>query len=300
MSMFGGSTFGKSATFGSFGTANQNTQPAGNALTAFGAQNQNPSQNQGQQQQPTPGGQTTTGNSFFPNQNTSTNPLFGGAKPTGSIFGNTATNTQPAVTAFGTNNTGQQGTNAGFGAPAGNPLFGSTATSQPAQNTGLFGQTAQQNQPSSGTGLFGAFGQSTQQNQTTSTPSLFGQQQQQQQQQQQSAPSLFGQSNQQPQQQQQRPPVFGGFPQAAQQSTNFSGSTLFGNNQPGGSLLGLSNAGASTSNVFAPRSSMMQTQSQGDSAQAQFTSLAQKIEVVTQAWDASSPQCRFQVRLPSD
>ena len=112
-----------------------------------------------------------------------------------------------------------------------------------------------------------------------------------QQPQQQQQPSLFGQPQQQPQQ------STGLFGSLAQPSTNLGGSTLFGNTQPGNSFLGLSNAGASTSNLFAPKTSLVQTQPQGDSAQAQFIGLVQKIEATAQAWDASSPQCRFQVSL---
>ena len=292
MSLFGNSTFGKPATstFGSFGnTANQSTQPAttGTGLFgSFGQQNQSQAQTQqGQQQQPG----ATTGNSLFPPPNTGTNPLFGGARPTGTLFGSTPS-TQPSTgtNAFGTNTTGQ-GTTGAFGAPTGNPLFGSTNTTQtqPTQGTGLFGQPNQQNttQPS-GTGLFGQPAQPTQ---STTNPLLFGQQPQQPQQQQQ--PSLFGQPQQQPQQ------STGLFGSLAQPSTNLGGSTLFGNTQPGNSFLGLSNAGASTSNLFAPKTSLIQTQPQGDSAQAQFIGLVQKIEATAQAWDASSPQCRFQVSL---
>ena len=104
-------------------------------------------------------------------------------------------------------------------------------------------------------------------------------------------------SSKQRQQQQQPQQSTGLFGSLAQPSTNLGGSTLFGSTQPGNSFLGLSNAGASTSNLFAPKTSLIQTQPQGDSAQAQFIGLVQKIEATAQAWDASSPQCRFQVSL---
>ncbi|EJD04210.1 uncharacterized protein FOMMEDRAFT_121798 [Fomitiporia mediterranea MF3/22] len=166
----------------------------------------------------------------------------------------------------------------GFGtstAPTGGTtLFGSsTNTANATQpSTGLFGQ--QQNQPSAG------------------TTSLFGQPQQSQQPQQQPTTSLFGQPAAQAQVQPQTS-LFGNLGQSTINPPS-GGLGLFGSNQPSSSLFGLPNTGASTSGLFAGRSSLRQSQQQADTAQAQFLNLVQRIEAVAQAWDPNSPQCRFQ------
>ena len=171
---------------------------------------------------------------------------------------------------------------------------------------GLFGpaQQQQQQQPSSvantgAGGLFGAgastlggglFGSKpagnllgTVNTSTSNASSLFpglggGQQQQQQNQQ------LQFQQPQQPQQQQQQ-----------QQQRPLFGTTL---NQP--SLLTGSTSTLGAQNIqnslLSSRTTTLPAQQQHDT-QTQFALLTQKIEDIVQAWNASSPQCRFQVRF---
>ncbi|KAL5535281.1 PXA2 [Sanghuangporus sanghuang] len=298
MSMFGGSAFGKPVTgsaFGSFGNANANPtnpttnaqpQQATNLFGSFGqTQNQTQGQQPAQQQQQQPG-TSAGGPSLFPTANTGTSSLFGGKPLYGSATGtgtNTST-TQPATSSlfggFSSN------TNAGTQS---NPTGAFGASMAPTGGTGPFGASAANpSQPS--TGLFGQ----QQNQQPAGTTSLFGQPQIQQQQQQQPMTSLFGQSTAQPQ-----PQPTGLFSNFGQSTTNPAPNTtggfgLLGSTQPGSSLMGAPNAGASTSGLFAGRTSLMQSQQQGDSAQAQFVNLVQRIEAVAQAWDPSSPQCRFQ------
>jgi len=108
---------------------------------------------------------------------------------------------------------------------------------------------------------------------------------------------LFGgQQQQQQQQQQTQPSAFGNFGQ----SLNPLQSTASTSNQPlGSSLLGVSNLGGSSS-LFAPKQSsntfLLSQNQQADSAQGQYVNLVQRIESIEQAWNANSPNCRFQVR----
>ncbi|KAL5495512.1 NUP57 [Sanghuangporus weigelae] len=298
MSMFGGSAFGKPATgsaFGSFGNANANTtnpttnvqpQQATNLFGSFGqTQGQQPAQQQ--QQQP---GTSVGGSSLFSSTNTSTSSLFGGKPLFGSATG-TGTNTsstQPVTGATGSSMFGGFGSNTNASAQS-NPTGAFGASTAPTGGTGPFAaSTANPSQPS--TGLFGQ----QQNQQPAGTTTLFGQPQIQQQQQQQPTTSLFGQSTAQAQSQ-----PTGLFSNFGQSTTNSAPNTtggfgLFGSSQPGSSLMGAPNAGTSTSGLFAGRTSLMQGQQQGDSAQAQFVNLVQRIEAVAQAWDPSSPQCRFE------
>lgn len=285
--------FGQNA-FNNFGNTNANTQPASQPTTGtsnlFGGFGQQANQNNQNQ----PGG-NTGGSSLFGAPTapaTTTNSLFG-AKPasTGSIFGNTSSTTQPASggnSLFGGGlfgNNAQNTTNTGT--PSGSALFGTNnaSQSQPAAGAGLFGgQNQQQNTAQTGTSAPSLFGSSN----------LFGQKPPQNTQ---PAPSLFGQSqSQQPAQQQQT--TFG-------QSFNSAptpGLSGFGNastsNQPlGRSLLGISSLGGS-SNLLGPRATtglLPSQQHQADTAQGQFTNLAQRIEGIEQAWNSNSPNCRFQV-----
>ena len=162
--------------------------------------------------------------------------LFGGAKPAGSLFGQSTT--QPSGSLFG-NTQQQQPATAAFGGFGQQP-----AQNQGTQGTSLFGSTTQ-NTGTQGSSLFGStLGQNTQQQQAQQGQqtggSLFGStfgQPQQQQQQQQPTNSIFGQPAGQ-QQQQQSTGLFGG--QQQQQKPLFGTGTgttsLFGNttqNQPG-------------------------------------------------------------------
>ncbi|RDX57144.1 hypothetical protein OH76DRAFT_1476596 [Lentinus brumalis] len=170
--------------------------------------------------------------------NNTTNSMFGGAKPAGSLFGQSTA--QPTGSLFGNTQQPQQQQQqpsafGGFGQPPaqnqgtqGSSLFGSTTQNTGTQGSSLFGSTLGQNnqqqqgqQQQPGGSLFGStFGQPQQQQQQQQQPTtnIFGQQSGQQQQQQPS--SLFGQ----PQQQQR--PLFG----TGTGSTSLFGSTT--QNQP--------------------------------------------------------------------
>lgn len=168
------------------------------------------------------------------------------------------------------------GLHAASGAPA-------SSTPQPA-STSLFGQPAQPQQQS--TSLFGQPAQQQQQQQAP-TSSLFGQQQPAQ------STSLFGQPQQQ--QQQQSGGLFGG-----QQNNSLTVSQL-GQPKPAQSFFG------------APQ--QQQQQQNGQSQFGGYNSLAasqqppppplkpedlpveQRIELIKNAWDPSSPSCRFKVCL---
>ncbi|EKM57328.1 uncharacterized protein PHACADRAFT_255029 [Phanerochaete carnosa HHB-10118-sp] len=237
----------------------------------------------------------TPGGGSFGNTSHTTNTTGGG------LFGNTQQNTTGTAggSLFGNPSSTSANTGGGlFGSTAnnststtGNPsnFFGNTTSNN---TPSLFGQTQQQKPVGS---LFGTptpqpsgglpFGQSsTQQPNQPTTGSLFGQPTQQQQQQQQFQGSLFGNLNQPP------ATTTGGF---------------FGNSTLGASTLGISTLGASTlggTNVGAPslggsllasRTTAIPLQQQQD-PQSQFIALIQRIEGVKQAWDSSSPHCRFQ------
>ena len=308
-----GSTFGKPATtpaFGGFGTntnATGQTQPTNPIFGGAAAQN--------------------TGGSLFGAKPATTGSLFGttgtagtGMQPgtgTGSLFGGT----------FGQQQQQQapQGTTSAFGVPSGSTLFGTQSTQPPTgtqPTTGnLFGGFGQQQQP--------------QQQPQQQTSNIFGQPQQNQQQQQPTNIFGQPQQNQQQQQPQQQPSLFGGFGQsmagntanANTTTTNPFGSSLFGSasttaapsapatmttnpfgastsgslfgQKPAGLGFGSSMGGGFGTSTFggglgasAAASSSLQ---QSDSAQAQFASLVQRMEAIVQAWDPSSPACRFQV-----
>ncbi|KAJ5544262.1 hypothetical protein N7513_007073 [Penicillium frequentans] len=148
---FGSSAFGTPAT-GGFGS-----QPA----TGFGA-SATPFGGAAATSAPSAFGQTQTTGAFG---STNSNPLFGGAKPAGSLFGSTGTTAAAQPSAFGT--AGATGT--GFGSSTGTGGFGNTGSS-------LFGQNQQQNKPAFGsagtpsTGGFGSGGFGTQQTTTASNP----------------------------------------------------------------------------------------------------------------------------------
>lgn len=307
---------------GAFGnTANNATPAAGPSLfgATSNAQSQQPQQQTGSlfgnvqnQQQPSLFGATNQGNA--PNLFVNTQ-----AQPGGSLFGQNNGQTQnqgsgggalfggqqaqqqqqPGTNLFGSINTNQQQQQQGtslFGAPA--------QQTQPAAPGGLFGQSTNNNAGTSG-GLFGSkpsgslFGQgglsintNTSQGNNTNSNSLFGSlgQSTQQQQQQPAANNIFGQ----PQQQQGGQTSFGS---NLGQSTNGNptNSLLGGNNLGSSTLgnLGQSNLGVSSLLSRAPSST---PQNQPDSAQAQFAKLTAQIEAIANAWNSSSPECRFQVR----
>ncbi|RDB17164.1 Nucleoporin nup44 [Hypsizygus marmoreus] len=271
-SLFGSTGTATNAPTGLFGSST--TQPATGSL--FGGQQQ--------QQQP-----ATTGGSLFGGGGT-TQPAAGG-----SLFGGSTT--QPANlggSLFGSTTTQQQQQPAGT---TGGGLFGSTTIQQP--SGGLFGSTAtQQPQQQQAGGLFGSkpgglFGS----NLNISTPSsgpnpLFGGTLGQQPQQQQPATGLFGQPTQKS--------LFGNLGQPTTgTSPLFGGGSTLGTSTLGTSALGGGQAGgfgASTlgsSNLLSTRGPAGPAQQQAD-AQSQHVKLLQRIEGVYNAWNANSPQCRFQ------
>lgn len=253
--------------------------------------------------------QPTTGGGLFGNTQSSTSGTTGGG-----LFGNTQTNTSGTTGGGLFGNTQQTGTTTGGG------LFGNTSTTTSNTGGGLFGSTSNTNTGTTGTtpSLFGNAGQSN-------TTSLFGQNQQQKpagslfgtpasqpsggslfgqsstQQNQPATGSLFGQSTQQQQQQQQQGSLFGSLNQPPAASSG----GLFGTSTLGASTLGASTLGAPTlggtalgassfgGGLLASRATVIPVQQQQD-PQSQFVALAQRIEGVKQAWDPSSPQCRFQ------
>ncbi|EMD36850.1 hypothetical protein CERSUDRAFT_114774 [Gelatoporia subvermispora B] len=303
-SLFGNQTQQQPSGSSLFGGANTNqSQPAGPTGTGLFINTQN------QQQQGAGGGlfgnaatgtQGTAGGGLFGNAST-TQPasggLFGGqantnanAATTGaSLFGNNSnTNTNTTGGLFGGGNTGTSGgsslfgntanntTNAPgtglFGNTGGSNLFANTNTGQPGGS--LFGNTSSNTAGgTAGGGLFGAS-----QAGTSSNP-LFGNTQTQQQ-----GPgsSLFGQTQTQPAQ---GSSLFGSFGQTQNAppgasnlgNSTFTGSTLLGQNP----------------NLFGSKAPTAPPPPQAD-PQAQFTALMQRIESVAQAWNPSSPQCRFQ------
>ncbi|KAF2493492.1 hypothetical protein BU16DRAFT_619813 [Lophium mytilinum] len=249
--------FGQSSGFGgTFGNTNAQTNTAGNTQGGglFGNTNTN-----------TTGGFGAAANTggFGATNNATTGGLFGAKPATGGLFGTAATTAQSSGGLFGTagtaNTTGGFGSNAtgGFGSTnTGGGLFGqqnqtqnkpafsgfgSTATTGAA---GGFGSTAtpafgQQNQASTGGGLFGSTAPGTsfggaQQQQNTTGGSLFGgggafgqqnQQQPQQSQPQNQGGGLFGGFGNTNTQQQAKPGLFGA------STTANAGTSLFGGQQ---------------------------------------------------------------------
>ncbi|KAJ7766387.1 nucleoporin complex subunit 54-domain-containing protein [Mycena maculata] len=280
---------------GIFGASQNNAQPATTSI--FGQPNP-------QQQQPTQSlfsGGNTGGGLFGNNAQGASGGLFGGqqqqqqTQPTGGLFGNTQQNQPSGSNIFGNPQQQQQQqqqgaqpqANAGglFGSNTGGGLFGAKpaggiagAPTLPSLNTNTTG----------GSSLFGG--------------STLGQQPTQQQQQ--GASSFFSQPTQN-QNQQQRPPLFGGAPS----TTNIFGASTNNNNGKStfGSSLGLglglgqqgqqqqnpNPLGASTLTASTLRTPASGPQQQVD-AQTQFARLTARIEGITAAWNAASPQCQFQ------
>ncbi|BGP31538.1 hypothetical protein JCM10296v2_003308 [Rhodotorula toruloides] len=211
-----------------------------------------------------------------------TGGLFGSAPATsgagGGLFGSTTS--QAPATGGGLFGSATPAT--GGAAPATGGLFGSTNASttgglfgaKPATTGtlgGLFGSTTQQQQPAPGGGLFGST--------APATGGLFGSttqpqpQQQQQQPQQQQAPSLFGQS-----QSAASASLFGPKPAAS--------SSLFGSTNP---LL----SSTSTAQPSAPSAPVPKL---GDPhpVNPNEPSIESRLSALKDAWDPSSPKCRFQ------
>ncbi|KAI0922755.1 hypothetical protein AcV5_009647 [Taiwanofungus camphoratus] len=294
-----GNTQSQPASTGLFGTqSNTNTSTAPGGSSLFGTTPVN-----------------TTGNLFgnpSTNSNTSGSGLFGntGSSNTntagGGLFGNT--NTTGGVlfgNAAGATNTNTMGGGL-FGNPAGGPnsntagsgLFGSTlggsntnatgggpfgTSNANTTGSGLFGNTASTPANTTGGGLFG----NTSNAPSTSGGSLFGGQPN-------NPPFLFGISSQnqqpgsmlgQPPPQQRQGSLFGNLGQ----SSTASGDTLHRSNTLGRSTL----FGSTANNLLSSRATVASGYQQAD-AQSQFTSLNQRIEDIAQAWDPTSPRCRFQ------
>ncbi|KAG2159353.1 nucleoporin complex subunit 54-domain-containing protein [Suillus bovinus] len=263
------------ATGGLFGSTNSNTQtqtqpagtslfgntltqPTGNLFGAAGSQQQQP-------QQPQQGG-SLFGGTTTQQQQPQSSGLFGGA-PTqqpatgaGGLFGTSTTQPSTGGNLFG--GTSSQ-------APTSGGLFGSTTAQAPATGGGLFGSTTTNSNP-----LFGnknpasIFG--TAPAPSSTTPTLFGQSQSMQPI---ATPSLFGQS-----QQKLAGSLFGSVNQPAPSTTTGG---LFG------STLGL----PLSNSLLASRSA---APAQQQDHQSQYAALEQKIQAIVQAWDPSSPACRFQ------
>ncbi|EIN14470.1 hypothetical protein PUNSTDRAFT_110559 [Punctularia strigosozonata HHB-11173 SS5] len=278
-------------TGGAFGSTATNAQPAGGLFGSTSAP----------QSQPTSGGglfgnttiQPAASGGLFPS--TTTQPatgsgLFGGTAPQpaagGGLFGGTSLGTQ------GSSGGGLFG-NAATQPAAGGGLFGNTVT-QPANTTtgGLFGNTTQnQGSSTTGGGLFGRTSASTGApsvglfgNTNTSATGTGG--------------GLFGSTNTGT-----TGGLFGGISQSSALAQ--PGSSSFGQSQAQGSLfggagkpatvplLGSTAAPLGANSLLSSRNPAQPAQSQAD-AHAQFAALQQKIEGIAAAWNASSPECRFQ------
>ncbi|KAF7305143.1 C2H2-type domain-containing protein [Mycena kentingensis (nom. inval.)] len=300
MSIFGQPAQQQPASTNLFGAASTNTQPAGGL---FGA-----AQNTAQPAAPTtnlfgqPAQQQQQQTSLF--GNTAAAPaagsLFGGGAATGTgtslfgapqqpqqqpaagggLFGNTQTQTQQPAAGGGLFGSTTQQPAAGGG------LFGSTTT-QPAAGGGLFGST------NTGSGLFGAKPAGTAPLAPAPTVpatggGLFGSTNTQQA----STSNLFGQSTQ-------TKPLFGAPTAPANAFGASTTNNTFGlsNNAPKPAFgLGATQTqaplGASTLSTSALRTPAP-AQPQAD-AQTQFARLNARIEEIANAWNPSSPQCRFQ------
>ena len=242
---------------GIFGSTTTGTQGTGTGGGLFGSTN--PQQQQQQQQQPQQG-------SLFGN----TGATPGQQSTGGGLFGSTTTGTtQPSTGGLFGTGTSTQGTGSNiFGTPTttssttGGGLFGAgTGTTT---GGGLFGSTTQST-PSAGGGLFGSQPVANTQPTGQLFPSTTAQQP--------LTTSIFGTSTMtQPQQTQSG--LFG-------QSTGG-----FGGN--GGGLL------SSTLSANTLRTSLASSQLNSDPG-AQCAALMQRIEGIKNAWDAGSPQCKFQV-----
>ncbi|KAJ6569880.1 nucleoporin complex subunit 54-domain-containing protein [Mycena vulgaris] len=290
-----GGLFGASQNTGTssiFGQPNNNAQPAPSLFGSTSNTNANQGgglfgstntaqgasgglfggQQQQQQQQQQPQGQPTSG-------------LFGSTQqnqPSGGLFGNTQQQQQQQQQGAQT----QPNTGGLFGSNTGAGLFGprpgiSGAPTLPSLNTN----------PTGGSSLFGG-----------STNTL-GQQPTQQQ----GSSSFFSQPAQNQNQNQQRPGLFGGAPST---SNIFGASTNNNNGNKPAFGLGLSlggqqqqgqqqqnSLGASTLTASALRGPAPGAGGAGQQpadAQTQFARLTTRIEGITAAWNAQSPQCQFQ------
>ncbi|KAJ7450858.1 nucleoporin complex subunit 54-domain-containing protein [Mycena latifolia] len=241
------------------------------------------------------GGGLFGGNSTNTNAQGASGGLFGSqqqqqqAQPTGGLFGNTQQQqqTQPAGGLFGSTQQNQ---------PAGGGLFGNTQQQQ---------QQGAQTQPNTG-GLFGSntggglFGSKpgglagapalpSLNTNLTGGSSLFGGSTNtlgQQPTQQQGSSSFFAQPAQNANPNAPRPGLFG-----APSTSNIFGASNNNAGQQQQNPLGASTLTAST--LRAPAPGVGPGQQQAD-AQTQFARLAARIEGITTAWNAASPQCQFQ------
>ncbi|KAI0340274.1 hypothetical protein BDW22DRAFT_1334651 [Trametopsis cervina] len=308
----GGGLFGtpSSQSNSALGTSGQQQQPSG-GLFGNTQQNQPSGSLFGNTQQNQPSGglfgntqqnQPSVGGGLFGNttgQNTTGGGLFSNTAPAGNAGGGLFGSTTQSSTASGTGSTlggslfggaqnnassgatggGLFGNNTNASTNSGPGLFGASTTTPAGGGGGLFGSTNTNTPGATSSGLFG--GQGSQ----ISQPSLFNQQK--------PAGSLFAQPTQQQQ------PTNSLFSQSTQQPQQVS-SSLFNSTNPqqGNSLfgtLGTSTLGTSAlgNSLFASPTSVIPTQQHAD-PQSQFSSLVQRIDSIKQAWDSSSPQCRFQ------
>jgi len=306
----------------------QNQNQSQPAPSLFGSTNLNPNPSQ-QTQAPSLFGAMNTstgqGGGLFGTQNTNSQGGLGGGlfgsqqqqpqQTGGSLFGSTSNQPQ------------QQPAGGLLGVPAQQPHQLQPNPGLPPTGGGLFGN-AQANTSTGGGGLFGKpsiSGQPTTLNVNTSTNAntsntntnpLFGGALGQPQQQQ-GANSFFAQpppnQQQQQQQQQQQPSLFNGLGQSTSNTNPLFGAgntstlntsalgssplgmgALSGGLGQSGGLGGLVSSTLTTNSLLSSRTPAVPAQLQAD-AQSQFSKLAQKIYVIAQAWDSSSPQCRFQV-----
>ncbi|CAK5284667.1 unnamed protein product [Mycena citricolor] len=272
--IFGTSNTGTTGT-GLFGTGGG----AATGTSIFGANNNNNNNNA-----PAPGAGTGifgaavgagagTGTGLFGASNTSNAPATGTGTGTGifssgggGIFGNNNTanvntNVNNNATAPGTGLFGANTAAPGTTPALGGGLFANSAA-KPA--TGLFGSSTT-TQPTPGTGLFGAS--------TAGTQPAAG-------------TSIFGTSSAQP---------------AAGTSTGtgtgmFGGSGMFGAKPLGATQSAGPFGNASTNNLAPPQQNALTTSALGGGGGTvdEGTRLQARIEALYQAWNPSSPQCRFQ------
>lgn len=229
--------------------------------------------------------------------------------PTSGLFGNNSSGPSP----FGNTNANANNTTGTglFGNPNQNANMTQTSTT-----SGMFGNPAQSN--STGGGLFGnpsgtaasnqtsggLFGQSNNASGSTTNPGFFGNANTAN-----NLPNSFfgggqtaplsGQNQQQPARQTQPTTLFGSsIPnQSVNQSQSLFGPQSSTNKLGSGLLSSTLGSQASPAGLFGPRSSSsLQTPSLSANSQVD---IQQRIEAIAAAWDPSSPQCRFQVRLPS-
>lgn len=232
-------------------------------------------------------GNNSSGTSLFGNTNANTNA--NNTTGTG-LFGNAnqnANTTQTSATGGMFGNPSQSNPAGGGGGLFGNPS-GTTASNY--TGGGLFSQP---NNASGSTTNPGFFGNTNMANNTPNT-SFFGGG---------TTAPLFGQNQQQPTQQTQPPqPATSLFGSSIPNQTVNQSQSLFGpqssTNKLGSGLLSSTfGSQASPTNLFGPRSSSsLQTPSLSANSQVD---IQQRIEAIAAAWDPSSPQCRFQVRLLS-